>query len=731
VVKLLIHNLDDREHEKKLYSTSCATRYFNGIPQEIVSNEGCYVKYDLFEPSQEGFYDPYYKVYHRQRMIIGKYPYNMENKVYRYTGVYFFGEQFNKMLSVAEEMELKFELSRVMNQHIGLDDDIDEAVFNNNILIKGHSFGSYRELVNDWETKGYNEFKYNTSCPFMQSIHKEIKQALKNNVLSFTIKIDNSLIKEFERYNVKGLQVYCHNSIDGCFGILDTCKVKITKFKNFYNNYFVSSKSVVIKNKKIYDDPYQHIGNFNNYRFYFFEDLFAEALERASEMTVTFNLFWTSPTKLQANALDINTNYLNKGSAKNAVILKGHTFKNLNEVEVLNTREEIFADYHGLSVYNSFNKAIKEGHTTYTFVLKQEDIEKFKEQGIKGLYIGIAPNGIGMLKVAEVCNVCITKYKEDHTPLFVESDSLSWINENLPCFIGANSKISEGSFSAYYFFDENLYYALHNNNIENISVRIMFTDDVRPIDGIYQLCYHNFSNLEDAQKNFDNKKHILGMFKLTNFDSDHRDIILSRNQIDILKEAKGLCVCSKDNNNFAISFNKMIVFIDYAELENENYYTREFENITCKTFIRETEMLYDNQFICGNNDNEYKYMPFAFIGDNFKHFINNERVSTIEITISTDNKKHIDGRDTTDFPMHVDFFCHNISKNKENYELYKYTDYLFTIDLKNSYTTTIVLNNKQFETLKNGVGLGAVIRNNVMNDRISIQNIKIKVTYIK
>jgi hypothetical protein len=142
-------------------------------------------------------------------------------------------------------------------------------------------------------------------------------------------------------------------------------------------------------------------------------------------------------------------------------------------------------------------------------------------------------------------------------------------------------------------------------------------------------------------------------------------------------------------------------------------------------------MLYDNQFICGNNDNEYKYMPFAFIGDNFKHFINNERVSTIEIIISTDNKKHIDGRDTTDYPMHVDFFCHNISKNKENYELYKYTDYLFTIDLKNSYTTTIVLNNKQFETLKNGVGLGAVIRNNVMNDRISIQNIKIKVTYIK
>ena len=134
--------------------------------------------------------------------------------------------------------------------------------------------------------------------------------------------------------------------------------------------------------------------------------------------------------------------------------------------------------------------------------------------------------------------ICITKYKEDYTPLLVESDSLSWINENLPCFIGANSKISEGSFSAYYFFDENLYYALHDHNIENISVRIMFTDDVRPIDGTYQLCYHNFSNLEDAQENFDNKKHILGMFKLTNFDSDHRDIILSRNQIDILKEAK-------------------------------------------------------------------------------------------------------------------------------------------------------------------------------------------------
>ena len=90
----MIHNLDDREHEKKLYSTSCATRYFNSVPQEIVSNEGCYVKYDLFEPSQGGFYDESYKTYYRQRMIIGKYSKNIENKVHRYTGVYFFGKDF-------------------------------------------------------------------------------------------------------------------------------------------------------------------------------------------------------------------------------------------------------------------------------------------------------------------------------------------------------------------------------------------------------------------------------------------------------------------------------------------------------------------------------------------------------------------------------------------------------------------------------------------------------------
>ena len=267
----MIYNLDNVEHEKKLYSSGCITHFENGIPKETQAKEGCYVMYDLFEPTQDGFYDESYKTYYRQRMIIGKYSKNIENKVHRYTGVYFFGKDFNAMLSSAEEMELEFCLSRVAGQYLGSDDDTDEQVFKNNILIKGHSFETYKELVEQWDDRGYNEFKFHTSCPYMHSIYKNIKTALKNNELTITIKIDNALIKEFERYNVKGLQLYCHNSIDGYFGALDTCKVKITKFKNLYNNYFVSNNSVVIKNKRIYEDPYQHIGSVNNCRFYFFD----------------------------------------------------------------------------------------------------------------------------------------------------------------------------------------------------------------------------------------------------------------------------------------------------------------------------------------------------------------------------------------------------------------------------------------------------------------------------
>jgi hypothetical protein len=381
--------------------------------------------------------------------------------------------------------------------------------------------------------------------------------------------------------------------------------------------------------------------------------------------------------------------------------------------------------------HNSFRKALTEGHTTYTFTLKKEDIDLFKEQCIRGIYVGLVGNGTGMWRMSERCYVCITKYKEDYTPMLIETDSTSWINENAPCFIGANSEVSEGSFSAYYFFNRKLYYALHDKSVENITVRILFGETTQPINGIFQLCYHDYVDTRDIKFNFVDKKNILGMFKLTDFTSDHYDFILSRDQINRLKNAKGLCLYAKDNDSFAIGFNKIITFIDYEEIEDEHYYTREFNDITFKSFVKETSKIYDEQFICGENMQDHLYTPFAFIGDNFKHFINNERVASVELTISTANKKLIDGRYTTDNNISVDFYCHNVTDNKDNYEAYRYTDYLFSIDFKNSQTHTIRLTDRQFEILKNNVGLGAVIRNNVSNEIISIRDIKIKVTYIR
>ena len=446
---------------------------------------------------------------------------------------------------------------------------------------------------------------------------------------------------------------------------------------------------------------------------------------------MTFNLSWTTPTKLQANALDMNTNYLREGSAKNGVVLKGHAFENLDEVKLCTTREEIFVDHHGISIYNSFKKALKEGHTSYTFTLKKEDIDLFIEQDIKGFYIGLTPNGTGMWRMSDACNVSITKYKEGYGPLFNESNSTSWININKPCFIGADTNISEGCFSAYYFFDDSMYDSLHNKNVENITVRILFSDIVKPINGTYQLCYHNYVDVDDIQENFVKKQNMLGTIRLKDFEADHYDMILSRNQINLLKESKGISICSKKNDGFAISLDKIILFIDYDEIENENYYEREFNNTSFKSFVRETKTVYEDMFICGDNPEELLYMPFAFIGDNFKHFINNERVASVEIEIKTASTTNIDGNHTSNNAWYVDFYCHNVSSNKANYELYKYTDYLFTIDLNSSKVSTIRLNDKQFEILKNNVGLGAVIRNNQNNIAFLIEDIKVKVTYIK
>jgi hypothetical protein len=209
---------------------------------------------------------------------------------------------------------------------------------------------------------------------------------------------------------------------------------------------------------------------------------------------------------------------------------------------------------------------------------------------------------------------------------------------------------------------------------------------------------------------------------------DSVDIILNKEQIIKLQNAKGLCVYSKNNDKFTVHGNKISIFINYLQ-ERQHLYSREFEPIESKTYIIEDKNYY-NKFICGSTADGYLYKPFVFLGDNFYDFINKETMNGVQIIITLDNCL-IDGKRSKDSLSNISFYTHNITSNNPNYNAYKYMDQLFTIGLEQNTYHEIYLSSKQIEILKQSHGLGAFIHNNIDNDFVVIKSFKIIVNYTR
>lgn len=723
----MIINLDESLGETWLNSTGSATNCLRDIENRIASTGNCYIKYDLYEPSYEQTFG--------YEMRLGVHNENEEANYYRYTGMFFFEDSFNKLLHNAEEIKITFYLMNREDSFIGTSKDDSKDIFNNNILIKGHCFNNYIELVNNWD-QYYDDIKHNKGCPYMISMYEELKQAIENNQYSFTITLNNAIIKDFEEHNIKGFQIYCHDTMNGTWSLDRNCLVEITRYKDYYNNTIVSDNAVVVKNNKVYDEKYFHIGNLNFHKFYFFNDEFESLLDKAEELEITFNLLWFLPSNEGNSALNINNNYLSNNERQGCVQMAGHCFKNLEELQLFNTKQEIFEEDANLALlaYQEIKKAIDEGRTSFSFKLNRVNIDTFKEQGIKGIRLGLINNGIGYIRTSDYCEVKIIKYRDDVHLIYDYNSVDNWISLESATLIGKNDS-NEVEHAAFYFFDDALYNAIHDRIIENITVRLYYENNehVDSVDGAtYYMCCHNFDELDNITDNYMPRKNTLCSFKIKDDSSGYRDIILSRTQINLLREAKGLCFYSKDKTNLTMFKDFISVYISYYNREDGYTQTRSFNPISVSTFIKDTDTIYEN-CIVGTTPDSQLYQPYAFLGDNFYSFINslnNNDIISVKILIIADNIRRIDNIYSSSNTVNLGLYTHSIPYLQDNYNTYKYSDLIFNTNISSSNYVEIELNTAQINILKKACGLGAMINNNVNNDFIIIKEFKVSITYV-
>ena len=84
-----------------LDSTECITNCKRDSKREIHSKECCLIKYDLFEP--------YYEEVSNEFIQLGKYRGEDQN-FYRYTSMFFFDKNLEKVIDEASEVHVTFEL---------------------------------------------------------------------------------------------------------------------------------------------------------------------------------------------------------------------------------------------------------------------------------------------------------------------------------------------------------------------------------------------------------------------------------------------------------------------------------------------------------------------------------------------------------------------------------------------------------------------------------------------
>ena len=711
-----------------LDSSSCITNSITETKNEINSKECYCIKYDMFEPHCESINNDFIQ--------IGKYR-GEDNNFYRYTSMFFFEDEFKIMLENSSTIEVTFELVYNSPVFLGANGDSSEDIFNNSILLIGHSFRSQDELMAKWNDEdGYDELKYNINCPFVVSIYNDLRRALINKDKTFSITLDEGIIREFEKHHVKGLRLYCHENINGMIRIVPKCSVKSLRLRNFFDDTIYSKDAYVISNKHIYDVDYLYAGSPHSNSVFLFGDEFENVLEQAAEAKVTIDLSWFTPSR-EAVLIGTNTNYIKDDDSNNTVVLSGHGFKTNEDLYKCKTKRELFEldkDNYKIEVHSSFKKAIEEGHSSYTFTLNEDDLRMFKLKETKGLKIGFKnDHGFGYWKMSKICTIKITKYKEEFKPLYVPTEKASWYNINESGFVGHKPNKDNGDHSIFYFFNSDLYNVLNNNRVQNVTVRFYFDYDSSSMDSNnnirYVLCAHNYYNIEEIMhEDHIKKSNGICEFHITE-NAEYIDIILSKQQIDFLKNYYGLCIYSKQNTALTKHGNKISVYVDYVTLD-ECTSIREFEPLNLKTFIIEDKMTYDKKFICGSTDIGYLYKPFMYMGDNFNDFMNKMEVVDVKLLITADHISYYDERPSAKLLDNICFYTHNISINENNYESYKYKDLLFKTDLGNSRYVEIDLDDKQINLLKNSFGLGAIVDNNANNDFIVINSFKVIVTYV-
>ena len=714
----------DSPTELWISSFDCATNCSRKSKSKIINHDSCYIKYDLYEPIYEKIESEYTQI------GITK---DNKNKYFRYTTAYFFDNDFSDMLKEAEEIEITFNIMQDNNSYWDLNNS-----FNNNIILKGHSFENQNEMIENWNSTGIDEFKFHTNCPYYISAYDSFINAIQTDSKEFTFKLNKALIEEFKIHNIKGFHLYCHDSVNGSIKIDNNCKVKVTRFISSYTSkeIILSKESTVVKNKRIYnDDSFLHAGAVNYHNFFMFENDFEETLKIANEIEITFNLLWFLPSEDKSVVINVNNNYLGTHPLKDSLVLTGHCFKNFEDLSKCKTKEEFFELNnlkHYVGIYKSFKAAIENGNTSFTIKLNKDDIFQFLYQGIKGFRIGLNENGTGFWRMSKICTIKVTEFKDEYEQILKVSETSSWININSPTFIGKKDS-DDVCYSAFYFF-RNLKDDL-NKGIENVSVRFYFDDYLESDNSNefiqYYLCYHDFDNLEQALEHdqIPRKNTICSFKSKRSMNPDSVDIILNKEQIIKLKKAKGLCVYSKNNDKFTVHGNKISIFINYLS-EGQHVYSREFEPIESKTYIIEDKKYY-NKFICGSTADGYLYKPFVFLGDNFYDFLNKETTNSIQIIVTLENYLMNDGRRSRSSLSDISFYTHNITSNDPNYNAYKYIDHLFTTDSGQDTYYEIYLSSKEIEILKQSHGLGAFIHNNIDNDFVVIKSFKIIVNYTR
>jgi hypothetical protein len=738
-------------------SISCATKCIRTFKKEIDSFDSCYIKYSLTEPYFESNA-------HSKDLHLGLRKDINSDNVYRYTGAFFFDFDFFHMLKNAEEIEVEFSLEYdASNTYFIEDSTNDDQIFRNSVILKGHSFRNYYDMRTHWDNIAYTEFKTNYYCPFFCSIYEELRDALANKAKSFKFKLSNALLREFEKFGVKGLHLFCHNGLDGHFKINSKCHVKITRYKANYNNFIFSNDVAVFKNsreikkakikktKQIIDNTIL-CGHDRQHAFYFFGDKFNEAVKKAEQLRVTFNITWHR----FSDENDLNDISINKNFSKSLIKIVGHSYKTIEEVKELNLdKYAIFelssngADYNP-SLYENFDLQLKEGRTTFSFLLEGDKLAQF--ENMYGIRIGKGDdNSIGEWTLADHCELEIIKYKEDQDFFnYVVKGDNDWILEDKPTLIGANKKVSSLEHAGFYFFN-GLNDLLNQGTVKSLRIRFNHIYDVfSEADNAYKkhfyVCGHNYKSLEDAQKDdYKRDGNILGIAKILERDNpEYSDFYITDPEIiEHMKQYDGICIFSMRNTTLSTHNTFLSIYVHYEEGEVEvkdrifTYIPNDNNDIIANTYLNNSYDV-DTRFLCGNIKGDL-FKPFLFFKSDLRDFINSNihvKSITIRFIAGESIEKEVNGQ-IYNSVMHLDdveLYAHDVVYDQIYCYCYQYTNKLCNIKLMTGQYTdvvseTIIDTVHLINALKNCYGIGAYALNASESEFINIKECQIIIRY--